>query len=176
MAVAKGKVKIEDAGYDWKVFGPEITDLPYAVYQSDQDAYGQSGQKCSAQSIAFLHKNWVDAGFIEKIAARAAKRNLQDLSIGPVLSWTNAQIQAHIEKLLKIEGAKVLFGGKALKNHEIPEQYGGTLFYVAFEPTAVYVPLKKALANFDLVQTEVFGPFQIITDYQTNELPLVLGN
>jgi hypothetical protein len=32
MAVAKGKVKIEDAGYDWKVFGPEITDLPYAVY------------------------------------------------------------------------------------------------------------------------------------------------
>lgn len=43
-----GKVQIEDAGFDWKVFGPDVGNVDYAAYQSDQDAYAASGQKCSA--------------------------------------------------------------------------------------------------------------------------------
>jgi 1-pyrroline-5-carboxylate dehydrogenase len=48
-----------------------------------------------------------------------------------------------------------------LTGHTIPERYG------SFEPTAVYVPLKhfKKAKKFDLITAEVFGPFQIITDY-----------
>ena len=30
--------------------------------QCDQDAYACSGQKCSAQSILFMHDNWAAAG------------------------------------------------------------------------------------------------------------------
>lgn len=57
-------------------------------------------------------------------------------------------------------GAKVLFGGKPLsseKAKKIPAQYG------AWEPTAVFVPLKEMLKspeNFALCTTEIFGPFQ----------------
>jgi 1-pyrroline-5-carboxylate dehydrogenase len=63
----------------------------------------------------------------------------------------------HMNKLLKIPGSKVLFGGEPLENHSIPEVYG------AFKPTAVFVPLEEILKieNFDLVTKEIFGPFQV---------------
>lgn len=50
-----GKVRIEDAGYDWKILGPDVSNLDYVAWVSDQDAYAASGQKCSAQSIIFVH-------------------------------------------------------------------------------------------------------------------------
>lgn len=53
-----GKVKIEDAGFDWKILGPDVSDVDYIAWQCDQDAYAFSGQKCSAQSILFAHRNW----------------------------------------------------------------------------------------------------------------------
>ena len=34
-----GKVKIEDAGFDWKVIGPDVGDVDYVAWQCDQDAY-----------------------------------------------------------------------------------------------------------------------------------------
>lgn len=53
---------LEDAGFDWKVLGPDVSDLDYVAWQCDQDAYACSGQKCSAQSILFMHENWANAG------------------------------------------------------------------------------------------------------------------
>ena len=47
-SVLNGKIKIEDAGFDWKVLGPDVMDLDMISYVSDQDAYAFSGQKCSA--------------------------------------------------------------------------------------------------------------------------------
>ena len=55
--------------------------------------------------------------------------------------------------MLALPGAKLLFGGKELKNHSIPVCYG------SFEPTAVYLPLKTITDNFALATTELFGPF-----------------
>lgn len=58
-------------------------------------------------------------------------------------------------------GAELLWGGKPLQDHTIPECYG------AVQPTAVFVPL-QAMRDpevFKLVTTEVFGPFQVITEY-----------
>lgn len=68
----------------------------------------------------------------------------------------------HKNKLPKIPGSKLLFGGKALMNHSIPAIYG------AIEPSAVFVPLEEILKddNYELVTKEIFGPFQIVTDYQ----------
>ncbi|RLN55695.1 hypothetical protein BBJ29_003460 [Phytophthora kernoviae] len=98
-----GRIKLEDAGFDWKVLGPDVRDFDYVAWTSDQDAYACSGQKCSAQSILFMHKNW---------------------------------------------------------------------------PTAVFVPLKEMIKpeNFELVTTEIFGPFQILTEYDDSDLPHVLDS
>lgn len=88
-----GKVKLEDGGYDWKILGPDVPrtqqEIDYVAWQSDHDAYGHSGQKCSAQSIIFVHKNWKKTDLFEKMAAQAAKRSLSDLTLGPVLTWNN---------------------------------------------------------------------------------------
>jgi len=30
--MTKGKVRIEDAGFDWKLYGPDVVDLDYAAW------------------------------------------------------------------------------------------------------------------------------------------------
>lgn len=166
----KGRVKLEDAGFDWKILGPDVQEVDYVAWVCDQDAYACSGQKCSAQSILFMHENWASSPLVSKLKELAARRKLEDLTIGPVLTVTTEAISEHVQKLLKIPDSKLLFGGEPLENHSIPSIYG------AFKPTAVYVPLEEILKadNFELVTKEIFGPFQVITDYKANELPKVL--
>merc|ERR1719195_1603170 len=38
-----GKVRLEDAGFDWKILGPDVLDIDFVSWQSDQDAYACSG-------------------------------------------------------------------------------------------------------------------------------------
>ena len=63
---------------------------------------------------------------------------MNDLSLSPVLrlSWTNDRIKEHLDKILELDGAKIMFGGKPLTNHKVPSIYG------AFEATCVFVPIK----------------------------------
>lgn len=167
-AKLKGRVRLEDAGFDWKVLGPDVHNVEYVAWQSDLDAYGFTGQKCSAQSMLFAHENWVNAGMFEKLEQMAARRTLDDLSIGPVLSWTTEEIIEHTNKLASIPGARVMFGGKELPNHTIPKNYG------AVYPTAVYVPIEQMMNHFDDCTMELFGPFQVITSYKEGQDDLVL--
>lgn len=64
-----GKIKLEDGGYDWKILGPDVPkseqQVNYIAWQCDQDAYAHSGQKCSAQSVLFMHKNWKKTNILE---------------------------------------------------------------------------------------------------------------
>merc|ERR1719192_2620927 len=165
----KGRVKLEDAGFDWKVLGPDVGNLEYVAWQSDLDSYGYTGQKCSAQSFLFAHENWVRAGIFEKLQEMASRRTLDDFSIGPVLSHTTDDILDHTAKLCKIPGAKLLFGGKELKNHTIPKCYG------AVEPTCVFVPFKQIHNHFEDVTREIFGPFQVVTEFKDGEADDVLA-
>ncbi|KAJ0402208.1 hypothetical protein P43SY_008072 [Pythium insidiosum] len=166
----KGRIKLEDAGFDWKVLGPDVANFDYVAWTCDQDAYACSGQKCSAQSILFMHKNWVDAGLEAKLKSLASRRKLDDLTIGPVLTVTTERMLNHAKALLEIPGARVAFGAKELENHQIPKKYG------AIEPTAIFVPLRELVKpeNFKLATTEIFGPFQVLTEYNDDELPHVL--
>ncbi|MBI5005129.1 MAG: aldehyde dehydrogenase family protein [Candidatus Lloydbacteria bacterium] len=174
--LTRGKIKIEDSGFNWKILGPDCPYhdhhlLEYVAWQCDQDAYAASGQKCSAQSLLFMHANWKEAGIIDKIAEHALQRNLDDLTIGPLLSVRTKDVLLHIEALSHIKGFELLFGGKPLGGHFIPEQYG------AMEPTAVSLPL-NALSDheiFRLVTQEIFGPFQIIVEYKDTDMPEVLN-
>ena len=166
-----GKVRLEDAGFDWKVLGPDYDEtwLDYVAWQSDEDAYNAAGQKCSAQSVLFVHDNWAEP-LVPKLRELAARRNLDDLTNGPVLSWNNKQIQEHVDACLSVPGAKLLFGGTPLTGHSIPECYG------AYQPTAVSAPLSEMCGeHFDLLATELFGPFQVIVRYGDDDLDDVLG-
>lgn len=168
-----GKVRLEDAGFDWKILGPDPPspqEFEYVAWQSDQDAYAASGQKCSAQSILFAHENWSNRGIFERLAEFAANRKLSDLTVGPILSHTTAQILRHTDRLLSIPGASLAFGGKELEDHTIPPCYG------AVEPTAVFVPLKELLKpeHFQTCCTEIFGPFQVLTEFHDDTEEQVL--
>ncbi|CAN6814425.1 unnamed protein product [Brassica oleracea] len=167
----KGRIRLEDAGFDWKVLGPDVQEVDYVAWVCDQDAYACSGQKCSAQSMLFVHENWSKTPLLSKLKDLAGRRKLEDLTIGPVLTFTTEAMVEHMENLLQIPGSKLLFGGKPLKNHSIPSIYG------ALEPTAVYVPIEEILKDsktYELVTKEIFGPFQIVTEYKKDQLPLVL--
>lgn len=63
----------------------------------------------------------------------------------------------HKNNLLRIPGAKLLFGGEELENHSIPSIYG------AIKPTAIFVPIEQILKkeHYELVTKEIFGPFQV---------------
>ena len=169
--VVNGAVRLEDAGFDWKVIGPDYDPawLDYVAWQADQDAYNASGQKCSAQSILLMHKNWRDA-LLPKLETLAARRKLDDLTLGPILTWSNQRIREHLEAVQSIPGASLLFGGQELSGHSIPDCYG------AIEATAVEVPL-SALAgqHFDLATTELFGPFQVIVEYGDDDIDKMLS-
>lgn len=174
----KGKVKLEDAGFDWKILGPDVPahehEVAAVASTCDQDAYAFSGQKCSAQSILFAHEAWTRSGVdIEgRLRALAGSRRLADLTVGPVLSRTTASMLQHVDALLEIPGARVAFGGKELGQHSIPACYG------ALEPTAVHVPLEAMMATpeaFATATTEIFGPFQVLTTFSDAQVPLVLA-
>jgi 1-pyrroline-5-carboxylate dehydrogenase len=165
-----GKIKLEDAGFDWKVIGPDVDDVEYVAWQCDQDAYASTGQKCSAQSIIFVHENWEKVQLLEKLKVLASRRKLEDFTVGPCLTVTTNAFLDHTKTLASIPGAEVLFGGKELSNHKIPSIYGAVV------PTAVYVPLSEMLKDeyFDQCVTEIFAPFQVITYYNDETLPMVL--
>merc|ERR1712194_413763 len=161
----QGKVRIEDAGFNWKIMGPDVRDVETVASICDQDAYANAGQKCSATSMLVLHKNWMKdnstTGLLGRIEKLASQRKLEDLTLAPVLTVTTERFLQHTQALLeKVKGAKLLWGGEALPTgtHTIPSCYG------AVKPTAVFVPLDQILgSNFELITTEIFGPFQIVT-------------
>lgn len=165
-----GKIYLEDAGFDWKVLGPDVEDVDYVAWQCDQDAYATIGQKCSAQSILFIHENWKDTGLLDKMKENASKRSIDDLTVGPVLTVTTKDFLDHTARLESLPGASVLWGGKELQNHNIPAKYG------AVEPTAVMVPLEEMMKeeNFGACATELFAPFQVVTYYNDDTMDLML--
>lgn len=176
--VMRGRVKLEDAGMDWKVLGPLPKTqasqrlIDYVAWQCDQDAYAASGQKCSAQSVMLAHEDWFRFGLIDRLQQLAARRSFTDLTLSPVLSHSTAEILDHMQRVCALPGSKILFGGKPITTqHTIPDRYG------AFEPTAVLVDMKELLKDSDryrLVTKELFGPFQIVAKWASNEEDVML--
>ncbi|KAG9394128.1 1-pyrroline-5-carboxylate dehydrogenase [Carpediemonas membranifera] len=167
--ITNGKIKIEDAGFDWKILGPDADDVEYKAWCADNDAYAFGGQKCSAQSILFMHEAYDKTDFLARFEHYAGTRSFEELSIPPVLSHTSADIKAHQDKLVAM-GGKVVFGGKAVDGTAVPAKYG------LYQPTLVEVPLEQALKpeNFPVVTTEIFGPFCVLIRYKEGEIDKVI--
>jgi len=197
----KGKIKLEDAGFDVKILGPDVPssrtsdDWDHITWQCDQDAYAISGQKCSATSFLAIHENWLtnspieSSDFIKDLAKRTQSRSVEDLSLGPLLGHDGPGCRQHLNLLLSLPGAKLLFGGQisqdgmAVPSHEalsvrpggevnpinVPDKYG------LMAPSAVYVPLKSLmeLPKGHAAFNELFGPLQLVTafnDASTDDL------
>ena len=192
-AALHGRVKVEDSGFDWKIIGPDVPPEagPYVAWVCDQDAFAAAGQKCSAQSLAFVHAStWGSQrgsrGSLEALLAQlASRRSLADLTTGPVLTWSNAALRAHVAALAALPGARVAFGGATLADaaraagdkdaaaaaDAIPPCYG------ALQPTAVFVPLRTLVDDasaWTLASTECFGPVTILTEYDDHEIDDVI--
>lgn len=171
--VTHGKIKMEDSGFDWKILGPDVSNPEVIAYQCDQDAYALSGQKCSAEKMLFIHSNWLkpELNLLNKLKEKAECRSLAEKTISPLLSIRNKEILGHIDQLIKMDGSKVLYGGKPLENHRIPEEYG------SFYPTGVFVPLKhfQNPESLKILTREIFGPFQIITEYGDQDIATLLA-
>ena len=156
----KGKIKIEDAGFDWKIIGPKdksITkDEHQLIYETcNNDAYSFSGQKCSAQSILFLHNSWDINKFRSSLKKLSKKKTM-----GPLISINNIDIKNQINNILNIKGAKLWFGNEIIDSKCVPSNFG------LIKPTAIYIPIKNITDdNYKLVFNEIFGPVQIITEY-----------
>ena len=157
-----GKVKIEDAGFDWKIIGPMDKNLRYdeqkIIYETcNHDSYTYSGQKCSAQSILFIHKSWNLKKF-QNVLEKLSK----EVNMGPLLSLNNDEILYKIENLLKVEGAQLWFGNEILDSESIPSNLG----YIS--PTCIFIPIEsiKKKKNHDIVLREIFGPVQVVTEYE----------
>lgn len=169
-----GRIKIEDAGLDWKILGPDVPNqkrIDYIAHMIDHDSYALSGQKCSAESLLFVHENWKKTDLYEKVKAKALNRKFKDLTICPIMSWNNTKIQKHVDKVLQVEGAQLLFGGAKVKEaNSVPDCYG------LYEPTAIKVPLEAFLnkKNYPLLTQELFGPYQIVTEYSDKDIDVVL--
>lgn len=54
---------------------------------------------------ALLLMCMLSAGLEGKLAEIAGRRKLEDLSIGPVLTWTTQAMLHHVDRLLQIPGA-----------------------------------------------------------------------
>ena len=135
--------------------------------QKNPQRYVELGQVC-AKAAALLAEPEV-SDYFTKLKTLAERRSLDNLSLGAVLSWNNQEIQAHIDAVMAIPGADLLFGGKTLEGHNIPDCYG------AYKATAVQVPLDAVAGEyFDIVTTELFGPFQVIVSYGDDDIETVL--
>ena len=98
-------------GFDWKIIGKNENMNAQEIYAiSSKDAYSFSGQKCSAQSMLFIHNSWDLGTFKEQLEYHASKEIM-----GPVVTLTSAKILDHVNQLLTIPGAKVWFGNKKRK-------------------------------------------------------------
>ena len=65
-------------------------------------------------SFIYLFQYRIAEGFLNKLKSLAERRRLEDLTICPIITWNNEKILKHIDLVLKIDGAKLLFGGKPL--------------------------------------------------------------
>ena len=99
---------------------------------------GGSGDGCTGGSGG---GSGATSAFEARLAELAGRRQLDDLTVGPVLSLTTEEILEHAAAVAAIDGAYIAWGGKELNGggHSAPPQYG------MVEPTAVFVPLEEML-------------------------------
>ena len=135
----------------------ETADLNRAAEGVSRAAFSYGGQKCSACSRVYVHKN-VKKEFIERLLLNVTKINIENsdkrnCDLGPLI---NSDAILNFKKYVDIASheGKILYGGKIMNDGDF--KYG---YYVT--PTIVEgVPLDNVL-----LKKELFLPFLCINEF-----------
>jgi aldehyde dehydrogenase (NAD+) len=132
-------------------------------------AFGTTGQRCTATSRILLQRG-IAAEFTERFVARARKLRVgngldEEVEVGPQVNQQQIDTSAKYVALAQSEGAKLLTGGRVLKEGVCAQ---GTFF----EPT-VFGGVAPAMR---IAREEVFGPVVSLLEFETFEEAVTVAN
>lgn len=135
----------------------KTADLDKAAMGIGRSAFSAQGQKCSACSRVYVHRDikhkFLDM-FVEKLRAVKVGNPLErGVAVGPVINEAAVErFEAAVAEAKK-DGGRVLFGGRRLKDGDL--QYG---HYV--EPTVI----DNVRSDCSLLAQELFVPLTVICE------------
>jgi len=146
----------------------EHADLDRAAAGIARSAFGMGGQKCSALSRLYVHESVADA-LVEKLNAQIDAINIGDARkrehwLGPVVNAAAYANYARFVLDLEAAGAKVLRGGKQLREADASRGY-----YV--QPV-----LAEADLSHPLWKQEMFLPIVMLHRYRDKDEAMRLAN
>lgn len=159
---------ISEMGGKNPVVVTDSADLEKATDGVLRAAFGYGGQKCSACSRVYVHKN-ISNQFMEKLVSKTKQLKIglpweRDTYLGPVI---NEDAKTKYEKAVEIakKDGKIVLGGSTLKDGQY--QHG---YYV--EPTIV-TGLPK---DHPLIKEELFLPFLCVREFDDFEEAIMEAN
>jgi acyl-CoA reductase-like NAD-dependent aldehyde dehydrogenase len=143
-------------------------DLERATSGVIRSAFGMGGQKCSALSRLYVHREVADE-LIGRILQQTAALAIGDPArrenwLGPLATQSGYEDYAHYTAQLRTDGARTLTGGEQLRQGAL-----GQGFFV--RPT-----LAEAPATHPLWQQEMFLPILMLHRVSSNEEAMSLAN
>ena len=143
-------------------------DLTRAASGILRSAFGMGGQKCSALSRLYLHREVADA-LLDKLLGQMAALRIGDPArrenwLGPVATRSGYEDYARYAAQLRSGGARILSGGEQLRDGALAHG-----FFV--RPT-----LAEAPADHPLWQKEMFLPIVMVQRVSSNDEAMALAN
>jgi acyl-CoA reductase-like NAD-dependent aldehyde dehydrogenase len=143
-------------------------DLTRAASGILRSAFGMGGQKCSALSRLYLHREVADA-LLDKLLGQMAGLRIGDPArrenwLGPVATRSGYEDYARYAAQLRSDGARILSGGEQLRDGALAHG-----FFV--RPT-----LAEAPADHPLWQKEMFLPIVMVQRVSSNDEAMALAN
>jgi 1-pyrroline-5-carboxylate dehydrogenase len=143
-------------------------DLECAAAGIFRSAFGMSGQKCSALSRLYVHRDIAES-LLEKLTGRTAALSIGDPTqrrnwLGPVATQAGYDGYARYATRLRAEGSRILIGGDLLCTGDLARG-----LYV--QPTIAEAP-----PEHPLWQVEMFLPILMVHRVSSNEEAMRLAN
>ncbi|MDJ0269648.1 MAG: aldehyde dehydrogenase family protein [Aigarchaeota archaeon] len=147
----------------------EKADLKKAVLGVIRAAFGYDGQKCSATSRLYVHKN-IKSRFLEELVRETSALKIgdprrRDVFMGPVVNKRAFENFKKYIEMAKRDGGEILYGGEALSGGEYDKGY-----YV--QPTII-TGLKR---DHQLFKQELFLPILLVDEFSSLEEALKEAN
>jgi 1-pyrroline-5-carboxylate dehydrogenase len=143
-------------------------DLERAAAGIVRSAFGMGGQKCSALSRLYVHRQVADA-LIDRLLQQCTALTIGDPArrenwLGPVATRSGYDDYARYAALLRADGARILTGGEQLRDAALARG-----FFV--QPT-----LAEAPPEHGLWQVEMFLPILMLHRVASNDEAMRLAN
>jgi 1-pyrroline-5-carboxylate dehydrogenase len=144
-------------------------DLEKATMGVGRSAFSAQGQKCSACSRVFVHRDikgkFIDL-FVEKLRAVKVGNPLErGVAVGPVINEAAVhRFEAAVEQAQR-DGGRVVFGGRRLKEGELAHGY-------FVEPTII----DNLRADCSLLAQELFVPLTVVCEVASLDEAIAQAN